>query len=166
MGVGMSAGRGGDPYGTPTIVPLHFGSGGGGGGGLSPGGIGGVGGNGGGALAILSLGPVVISGRIDVSGLDGRPAGGASTAPAGGGGGGSGGSLLLSGSDVTLDAGHDLLAVGGKGGPPVMGGGAGGDGSDGRIWIGGGAVNISGGTPRAMPQAVVGAGTVVTTFPR
>jgi hypothetical protein len=165
-GMGTSAGMGGASYGTPTIVPLHVGSGGGGGGGLFPGGAGGAGGAGGGAVALLSRGEVTVSGVVDVSGIDGRPGGGASTASAGGGGGGSGGSLLISAPSVVLADRHNLLAKGGGIGVGVMGGGDGGKGSIGRIWVGATTVSIAGGAARSTPTAVIAQGTVVDTFPR
>jgi hypothetical protein len=165
-GAGSSGGKAGTAYGSPMAVPLHVGAGGGGGGGVEPAGVGGVGGSGGGAIALISLGDLVVTGKIDVSGNPGRPGGGNGTAPAGGGGGGAGGSLVLSAAQLTLEAGHELRALGGAGGPPQASGGKGGDGSAGRIWIGYDTVTIAGGMANSMPTELASPGGKATTFPR
>ena len=168
-GDGNGHGDGGGAYGTPDVAPVYFGAGGGGGGGAQ----GGRGGAGGGAVVLLGA-TVVVGAKIDVSGNDGTPAGG-TTMLGGGGGGGSAGSILIAGDTVTLQSGHQLVAVGGKGAAGVDGpdpsadaggglvaGGRGGDGAVGRIRVSATVVN---GMPNAQP-ATAADGTVVAMFPR
>ena len=166
-GDGNGHGDGGGAYGASDVAPVYFGAGGGGGGGAQ----GGRGGAGGGAVVLLGA-TVVVGAKIDVSGNDGTPAMGTSML-GGGGGGGSAGSILIGGDTVTLQSGHQLVALGGKGAAGVDGpdtgadgglvaGGRGGDGAVGRIRVSATTVN---GTPNAQPT-VAPDGTVVAMFPR
>lgn len=158
-GGGVAPGSAGMSYGTMDLAVLHFGSGGGGGGNAG----GGAGGNGGGAVALLGR-SIVLSGKIDVSALDGAPGG---SGVSGGGGGGSGGSLLVSTDNLLLDTGHQLSAKLGHGGAAGAGGGfAGGDGAMGRIYVATPSLAVTGGgPPNSTPQAIVSASTL-TAFPR
>lgn len=166
MGSGSGAGPGGASYGTGDVMPMYVGSGGGGGGALAGNGTGGGGGSGGGAVAILALQTLTVSGQILVNGNPGKSAFAGSSGAAGGGGGGSGGSIILSGKTLTLDSGHHLEAKGGGGGAGVNTGQSGGSGSDGRIWIAGQTVNVTGGVVDATPTEVQAVGSYVTAFPR
>lgn len=114
-GTGLFDGAPGDVYGNnERYYPYFLGSGGGNC-------LGGAGGSGGSALSIRSLGDVVISGDIDLSGANG----GLGLSEFGSGG-GSGGSIFLSGHNFS-GAGN-IKANGGNGGAAAGGGGAGGGG--------------------------------------
>ncbi len=157
-------------YGDRLALDFVGGSGGGAGGAFSgwahtqnSTGSGGGGGGGGGFLEILSAGPLICTGTIDVSGGNGGAGafyqwqGQAWTNTTGGGGGGSGGTAsLISGENIDLSGGM-VLALGGTGGPraPVPSTftgtcnscNAGGDGGRGYIFLMDGDGIITGITP-------------------
>jgi len=149
-------GEGGATYGDREIITVTYGGSGGGAGGAvyAWGGnakqqSGAGGGGGGGSIAIVSAGPILLTGAIiDASGGDGGKGniqfGGSSNwySVAGGGGGGGGGTIaLISGAGIST-AGAFITAAGGNGGARgdnVAGGcngcNAGGDGGQGFIFM-------------------------------
>jgi hypothetical protein len=89
----------------------------------------GSGGRGGGAVALISVGEIIVDGRINASGAGGD--GGEQSATArGGGGGGSGGLIVFDTSNLTINGNGRLLAQGGGGGEGNSATASGDDGDD------------------------------------
>ncbi len=160
---GLGGPNGGQAYGNCLIVPFCGGSGGGGGNQFGYG-YAGRGGAGGGAVHIISLGKIDISGSISAKGADGESTNG-SAGPYGfgcaGGGGGAGGAIAMTAPLIDVDG--SLIVDGGKGGAAVhqyAGGGS--DGGDGGI----GRIRIIGASVKGIPALSSYSGPALTTFER
>lgn len=161
---------GGTAYGTLGLPAIDMGSGGGSGATHCSGGgygLSGAGGNGGGAVELISVGSVYISGNIFVNGINGQT-GQASTYGGTGGGAGAGGGINITAADGfvtgTLRANGANGGDGGAGGPYAQAGGGGGGG---RIKLSaticklGATIEVNGGQPgvgvNSAPAGTAGA---------
>jgi hypothetical protein len=143
--------------GQPTTIPLRGGYGGGVGG-YDPTGMtahGGIGGGGGGAMALVAMESITISGQVASPGSGGK----SPAAADGGGGGGAGGAVLLESPVVTITG--ALTANGGGGGAPSADDGSRGHTTDGSS-AGGGAFNTGNGGRGGTGNVTPGNGTNFT----